>query len=375
MDHDSRVILLEAAPLLLLAGLYLGVALALAPELWRRRARFSWLGLGVWLVFMLVGSLAGLIGGTKLADDTVLSGISPWSVLALTIVGYVPAALVIWRWRERHLLVSAAPRLVEAEREASERKRDAEAISRLSSALTESGSGREAANRLFDELEQGLDVRQALVVTVDEELRRAVGFATRGVDETWWRTVDLDLDEGHGAIVSVARERAPLVVYDVKTAPNVNRALADKVGARSAAFVPLLSEGRVTAVLAVVSDKPRLFSTSEIELIQDLANETALALGRASSDEALEAALERERLVADISRKVRSELDLDAVLSIAVQEVGRALGLTRAFIRLGEPGDPLPIEAEWDAEGIDRIGDVADRLPVSNLAARERHTV
>jgi hypothetical protein len=69
--------------------------------------------------------------------------------------------------------------------------------------------------------------------------------------------------------------------------------------------------------------------------MQDLANETALALGQATSQEALASALERERLIADISRRVRSELDLDAVLSVAVSEVGRALDLSRAFIRLG----------------------------------------
>jgi two-component system, OmpR family, phosphate regulon sensor histidine kinase PhoR len=374
VDHHSRVIALEAAPLLLLAALYLGVALALAPELVRQRARFSWLGFGVWLVFVLVGSLAAVVGAAKANDDDVLSGLSPWPVFALAVLAYAPAAIVVWRWGERHLLVSAAPRVVEAEREASERRRDAEAISRLSSALTESGSGREAANRLFDELERVLDVTHALVSTVNEESGRAVGFATRGVDEEWWQSVELDLEHDRGAIVSVVRERAPLAVYDVKSAPSVNRALADKAGVRSAAFVPLLSDGRVTAVLAVASEKPRLFSTAEIELMQDLANETALALGRASSDEALRVALERERLIAEIGRKVRSELDLDAVLSVAVEEVGKALGASRSFIRLGESGN-LPVEAEWDAAGSEPIGGVADGLPVTNLAARERRTV
>jgi PAS domain S-box-containing protein len=375
VNHHTRVILLEVVPLLVLAAVYLSLALALTPELLRRRERFSWLGLGMWLVFVLVGALAGVMGGAKLEDDTFLGGTSPWPIFALALLAYVPAGIFIWRWGERHLLVSAAPRVVEAEREASQRRRDAESISRLSSALSKGGSGRVAAGRLFDELEEVLGVKRAMIATVDEHEGRAAGFASRGIDEAWWLTVELDLARDQSGIVSVARERVPLVVFDVKTSPQVNQELARRVEAHSAAFVPLLTEGRVTAVLAVASETPRLFTPAETELMQDLANETALALGQATSQEALGAALERERLVAEISRRVRSELDLDAVLSVAVSEVGRALDLSRAFIRLGEGDEEAPIKAEWDAPGFEGIGEVAPLLPDSNLAARERRTV
>ncbi|HEX5468939.1 MAG TPA: GAF domain-containing protein [Gaiellaceae bacterium] len=375
MTHHDRVILLEVVPLLVLAALYLGVALALTPELVRRRRRFSWLGLGIWLVFVLVGALAAVAGGASLGDDEFIGGFSPWPVFALTMLAYVPAVIFIWRWGERHLLVSAAPRVDEAEQEASERRRGAEAVSRLSSALTRGGSGAEAANRLFDELESVFGLRTALIATVEAEAGRACGLAARGVDEAWWRTVELDLDYPRSAIVSVARKGEPLVVLDVDSSPNVNQELARRVGARSAAFVPLVSEGSVTAVLVVASAEPRTFTPSETALMQDLANETALALGQASSQEAFEAALERERLVADISRRVRSELDLDAVLSVAVSAVGEALGLSRAFIRLGEAGADLPLKAEWHLPELGPIGEAARRLPVSNLAARGRRTV
>ena len=92
--------------------------------------------------------------------------------------------------------------------------------------------------------------------------------------------------------------------------------------------------------------------------------------------EGLQAALERERLVGELSRKVRSELDLDSVLEVAVAETGRAVGVARCFIRLGEPGEPMPIRAEWDAPGVAPVGPAAaERLPVSNLAALERRTI
>ena len=375
MSHHSRVILLEVVPLFVLAALYLGVALALAPELLRRGRRFSWLGLGIWLVFVLIGGTAAVIAAEKLTNEDFLASVDEWAVFGLTLLAYLPAAIFVWRWDERHLLISAAPRVVEAEMEASERRREAESISRLSTALAQAGSGREAANRLFDELESVLEVTRMMIATVDEDAGVAAGYAARGIDEAWWQTVVLDLETARSAVVAVARERNSLVVFDVKTSPQVNQELAARVGAHSAAFVPLLADGRVTAVLAVASEKPRLFTPSETELMQDLANETALALGHASSRDALQEALARERLVGEISRRVRSELDLDAVLSVAVKEVGMALDLSRAFIRLGDQIEEAPVRAEWDAPGVETIGNAAGRLPVSNLASRERRTV
>jgi PAS domain S-box-containing protein len=378
VTHHSRVILIEVVPLLGLAALYLGVALALAPELLRRRERFSWLGLGIWLLFVFVGALAAFGGGVALRDDDFLGGIEPWPVFALALLAYAPAAIFLWRWRERHLLVSAGPRLVEAEKEVLERRRNVEAISRLSSALSRGGTGREAADRLFEEIERVLGVSKVMIATIDEEAGVATGFASRGTDDVWWRTVKLDLRNARSGIVTVARERAPLVVFDCKASPQVSQELAQRVGAHSAAFVPLLSEGRVTAVLAVASETPRLFTTSETELMQELANETALALGHATSQEALRAALDRERVVADISRRVRSELDLDAVLSVSVSEVAKALQLSRAFIRLGETMEDDQagsIKAEWRAAGVPPITNLANTLAVTNLAARERKTI
>lgn len=375
MDDNLQAILPVAVPLLVLAGLYGLVSLALAFPLARERGS-SWLGLGIWLLITLIAGLASLLGILRLLGNEVLGGVDSWIVIAGAAVAAVPPVILLARWPERGLLVTAGRRVLEAEELATERGREADSISRLSEALSHSVTGQEAAEELFDELESVLGVDTFLLATVDEEARTATGFAARGVDESWWQEVVLDLDDDVGAIVTVARERTPYAVYDVTTAPNVNRKLADTVGAKSAAFVPLVSEGGVVGVVvAVTTSGHRLFSASELELVQGLANEAALALGRTRSDEALRVALDRERLVAAIGRRVRSELDLDAVLAVAVEETARAVGVTRSFIRLGEPGEPMPIRAEWHAPGVAPVGAAAERLPASNLAVRRRETV
>ena len=375
MDDNLQAILPDAVPLLVLAGLYGLVSVALVFPLARERGS-SWLGLGIWLLVTLVAGLAALLGILRLLGNEVLGDVDSWIVIAGAAVAAIPPVILLARWSERGLLVTAGRRVLEAEELATERGREADSISRLSEALSRTVTGQEAARELFDELESVLRVDTFLLAAVDEKARKATGFAARGVDEGWWQEVVLDLDDDVSAVVTVARERTPYAVYDVTTAPNVNRKLAETVGARSAAFVPLVSEGGVVGVVvAVTTSDHRLFSASELELVQGLANEAALALGRTRSDEALRAALERERLVAAIGRRVRSELDLDAVLAVAVEETARALGVTRSFIRLGEPGEPMPIRAEWHAPGVAPVGAAAERLPASNLAVRRRETV
>src|SRR5207237_8621442 len=93
------------------------------------------------------------------------------------------------------------------------------------------------------------------------------------------------------------------------------------------------------------------------------AGEAAIALDRTRSAAALDDALSRERLVAAISRRIRSSHDLDTITRVAVTETGRALGASRCFLRLGEPGERLPVRAERWAEGRSSVGDAQAQRP------------
>ena len=252
------------------------------------------------------------------------------------------------------------------------------AIASLSSALARARDEQTVARTLLEECFSLLGVDFAGLVLVDEDCKGASGLLAlaRSGDTDWWRKVSLDFEQEPSGIASAVFEGGPVVVYDVPGSPRVSRRLAEKVGAKSAAFIPLVSDETVPAVLVIATTRePRLFTGDELALLQALAAEAALALDRTRSADALAEALERERLVASIGRKVRSEVDLEAVLRVAVEETGMAAGVTRCFVRLGEPGGSMPIRAEWDAEGFAPIGGSADRLAVSNLAARERRTV
>ena len=111
--------------------------------------------------------------------------------------------------------------------------------------------------------------------------------------------------------------------------------------------------------------------------MQALASEAALALERTRSAAALAQALERERLVAEISRKVRSELDLDALMRVAV-DGDRARARRRALLHPARHARrALPIAAEWHAPRA-RAGRARARRPAAasrTSPPRERRTV
>jgi PAS domain S-box-containing protein len=253
-----------------------------------------------------------------------------------------------------------------------------DSVTALSTSLSHAEDPESIARVLLDEVVRLLQIQFAALALISEDGKEATGLYARDEagDVDWWTSVRMDLENEPSAIASSVFEAAPLTIYDVESSPRVNRRLAERVGAKSAAFVPLVSGDRVIAVLvAATTHERRPFPADEIALLETLAAESALALERTRSAAQLEEALEREQLIAAIARKVRSEHDIEAVLRVSVEETGKALGVSRCYVRLGELGEDIPIRAEWDAPGIDPIGPAAPNLPVTNLALKERRTV
>jgi two-component system, OmpR family, phosphate regulon sensor histidine kinase PhoR len=266
----------------------------------------------------------------------------------------------------------------EAAERAELRKRELESLESISAAIARAGDAESVARVLLDEIAALFGVEFVGLALVDEPMNEAHGLLARreGVDFDYWSDLRFDLRSEPSGIASAAFDVAPVTVYDTANSSLVKQSVAEAVGARSAAFVPLVSGERVVGVLAIATiHERRAFSADELGPLRMLASEAAVALERAGSASALEEALDRERLVSSIAHKVRSELDLEALLHVAVEELGRALGLTRCFVRLGEEGGALTIEGEWTAEGLEPVGRPdAERLPLSTIAARTGRT-
>jgi two-component system phosphate regulon sensor histidine kinase PhoR len=259
-----------------------------------------------------------------------------------------------------------------------ERQRELESLRRIARELARTSDVEGVARALLDEIAALFRVGFVALTFVSDDGREGSGFLARsgGRDVDWWRDVRVDLVREPSGIASAVYEASGFAVYDVAGSTRVSARLAHAVGAKSAAYVPLISEDRVIAVISVATtDEHRAFSSEDLAVMQTLASEAAIALERTRTSIALAEALERERLLGTIGRRLRSELDLEAALRATVEETGPALGASRCFVRLGDRSHDLVVVAQWTAPGAQPVGNETEQLPVSNLAARDQRTV
>jgi PAS domain S-box-containing protein len=377
VSPEDQAVYFNALPLFILAGAYLAVAAALAPTLWRERHRVAVTDLALAAIFPAIGIPALIFGAVVLHDRSPIGG-HVWPPFIAIVVALLPALVFLRRWSEPAGVVMSGARAREAEELASVRDRELDAVARLVNALARVQAPEDAARTLLDEVESLLGTEFNALALINQDEDEASGLVARsgGRDLDWWAEMRVHLHNEPSGIASAYFDAAPVAVYDVESSPQTSPRLAKAAQAKSAAFVPLIVDERVMGVMVAASTAARrAFAPDELRLMDALAGEAAIALDRTRSASALDQALARERLVAKISRRVRSVHDLDAVTRVAVTETGRAIGASRCFIRLGGVDEAMPIRAEWLVEGLEPIGAEAAALPVTNLAARERRTV
>lgn len=143
----------------------------------------------------------------------------------------------------------------------------------------------------------------------------------------------------------VVRSRQPLLLSE-----NVEQHAAD-LGVRiegeapaSWLGVPLLVGDQLVGIIVVQDyERARSFSDDDVALLSTVAGQMATALQNTRLLEQVQRTARRERLIHEISSKVRQSPDIETVLETTAREVGRALNATRATVKLG-----LPEEDEED---------------------------
>ncbi|MCP9484290.1 MAG: GAF domain-containing protein [Gaiellaceae bacterium MAG52_C11] len=369
MDAHTQAVLFNAVPLLLLAALYLAVGTVLASA-FRQRGRLSELGLAYTLVFPCFGIALGLLGVLVVVNGEPLGG-HVWISLPAILLAAVPVVAFLANGADRGLLGSGT-----AAEERTLRDRELEAMERLSRALLDAPDESEIGRLLVEELGGLFELDIANLVVIEDDGARARILRARegGSDIDPLAEQVIDLDGEVSGVGTAVREGRPFAVFDVASSPIVNRRLNELARVTSCAFVPVVSAEVVIGVVFAGVRRRRLFGEEELALMQSFAFEAGRALARVRSARELAEALERERVVSRITLEVRSRQELDELLGVAVEGIGRALDISRCFIRLGEPGEAVAVLAEWSTPGYEPIGD-ATRLPVVDLAFRELETI
>jgi sigma-B regulation protein RsbU (phosphoserine phosphatase) len=147
----------------------------------------------------------------------------------------------------------------------------------------------------------------------------------------------------------VVQNRQPLRVGDVSADP---RYIQFSPEVRSELAVPLIYRGEVLGVLNVESDRPNAYSESDEEMLSTLAGSLAAIIANARLLEQLRRQMERQRLLLDITSKIRRSGDLDSILRTTAGELLRAMRASHAEVRLLlQPEQSLKMEVNDEHPG------------------------
>jgi PAS domain S-box-containing protein len=224
-----------------------------------------------------------------------------------------------------------------ADRRSPVHEREVASLRRIASELSRAVDVEGVVRTLLDEISALYRVEFVALTFVSEDGREGRGYLARshGEDVDWWRDVRVDLVREPSGIASTVFEASAFAVYDVEGSSRVSARLAEAVGAKSAAYIPLVGGDRVIAVISAATlGEHRAFSADDLAAMQALASEATMALERTRSSVALRDALERERLLSSIARRLRTELDLRSALGSTVEETAAALGASWCAIEL-----------------------------------------
>jgi PAS domain S-box-containing protein len=123
------------------------------------------------------------------------------------------------------------------------------------------------------------------------------------------------------------------------------RADGEKITPRSGLAVPIRLMGQTIGVLDFY-DQERNWTRDDQALVEALADQVALALENQRLFEQTQRRAQREHLTGQIVSKIRAASDVQSILETAAEELGRALGVSRAVIRLGNPSHASPPTTE-----------------------------
>lgn len=103
---------------------------------------------------------------------------------------------------------------------------------------------------------------------------------------------------------------------------------------RAELAVPIALGDRVLGVLDVQHDTANGLDNEDVEVLQSLANQVAVATQNARTFAQAQRQADVEAMVNTIGQKIQSATTVEGALQVATREVGRALGGTKAVVRL-----------------------------------------
>jgi GAF domain-containing protein len=141
------------------------------------------------------------------------------------------------------------------------------------------------------------------------------------------------------AVGQVLRSGHPALRHNIVISPFLDEKALLSQGIRSAAIAPMIAGGRTLGALSLGSREANRFTEQDLALLAQAASQVAIALDNARLfDEARQRA-RNEETINRIAAQLQEHASMEAMLQLALRELGQTLGARRARVSLTMQGD------------------------------------
>lgn len=156
--------------------------------------------------------------------------------------------------------------------------------------------------------------------------------------------IGLAIPFGSGITGWVAAHRKPLRIDDVTQDARYIQASANT---RSELALPLIFRNDILGVLNVESELVSAYTENDEEMLGTLAGSLAAIIANTRLVEQIRKQAERERLLYEITSKIRRSTDMQTILSTTIDEIKQATGAHKTQITLGiKKGDAAQVSGK-----------------------------
>jgi len=186
---------------------------------------------------------------------------------------------------------------------------------------------------VVDQLKQAFNYYHVHIYLFDEKQENLVMVGGSGEAGRIMQSRGHKIQAGKGLVGRAASTNAPVLVGDTTQDPGwlPNPLLPET---RSELAVPIAIGNRVQGVLAVQQNVANGLTQADVDLIQAIAGQVAVAVQNARAYEQVQKQARREAMVSAINQRVQRAVTIDEVLQVAGSELGRGLSVKRASVEV-----------------------------------------
>ncbi len=160
------------------------------------------------------------------------------------------------------------------------------------------------------------------------EVKASVGYAED--------ISSMRIEVGRGVTGWVAAHRRPLRLQNVAEDP---RYIQTSANTKSELAIPLIYRNDVLGVINVESEQLDAYSENDEEMLGTLGGSLAAVIANARLLEQIRAQSERERLINEITTRIRRSSDIQSILHTTASEIARVTGARYTKIQVNPDSD------------------------------------